>query len=196
MTNPELSDLQRRRHHRHQALQRQVAAQRRADDPGQPAVLPRGYDVDFTNPTGSHGLSGRRQHDRQVRDQAERQLRPAVGHHGGRATSTCSRARTRTLTMNGPGNVYGGVNAAGGATRRSATRRWSSSRATASASTTRRCSISACRRASRSAAEHSRLKLMLDLFNVFNVSDGPDLLERQREPGRRRPRRPRSSRRG
>ena len=50
---------------------------------------------------------------------------------------------TRTLTINGPGNVYGGINAAGAATTISYTTLEFQSRATASDSATPGCSISA-----------------------------------------------------
>ena len=150
MTNPNYQVYNGARHHRHQALQQQVAARRRGDDSGQPATTSPEGSVDFSATRPAASLPGRRQHHRQVRDQVERELRPALGLPGGgqlqhvpgrrahpdrsTARATCTAASTRRAP-----------------TRRSATRRWSSSRATASASAPRRCSTWACRRGCRSA---------------------------------------------
>ena len=91
----------------------------------------------------------------------------------------------RTLTMNGPGNVYGGVNAAGAATTISYTTLEFQDRATASGSATRRCSTWACRRVF--ASDRANVPGQADGGPVQRVQRqrGPDLLERQREPGGR-----------
>ncbi len=74
----------------------------------------------------------------------------------------------RTLTMNGPGNVYGGVNAAGGDTTISYATLEFQPRNGFRFDDTKMLDIGVQK--GFSMTDHFRVKLMLDLFNVFNES--------------------------
>jgi hypothetical protein len=77
---------------------------------------------------------------------------------------------TRTLTMNGPGNVYGGVNAAGADTTISYATLEFQPRDSFRFNDTRMLDIGVQKGISLGRDERFRVKLMLDLFNVFNES--------------------------
>jgi len=77
---------------------------------------------------------------------------------------------TRTLTMDGPGSVYGGVNAAGAATTISYTELEFQSRAGTRFGDTKMLDLGLQKSVSLG-SERYRLKLLVDLFNVFNTSN-------------------------
>jgi hypothetical protein len=76
----------------------------------------------------------------------------------------------RTLTMNGPGAVYGGVNASGGDTTISYATLEFQPRDSVRFDDTKMLDIGLQKGFSVGAADRFRVKLMLDLFNVFNES--------------------------
>ena len=177
---PELPGLQRRRHHRHQALQRQVAAHRRADDPGQPAVLPGGF-----------GRLHQPDRAQVYRDGVSTLAKYVIKLNG-------SYDLPWGIMVAGNFNMFQGAHAdaddqrAGQRLRRrqclrrrrrrSATRRWSSrTRNGVPLRATPRCSTWACRRPSRSAVA---IQAEVDGGPVQRVQHqhGPDLLEQQRQP--------------
>ena len=77
---------------------------------------------------------------------------------------------TRTLTMNGPGNVYGGVNATGGDTTISYATLEFQPRNSFRFEDTKMLDLGLQKSVSLGSASRYRVKLMLDLFNVFNAS--------------------------
>ena len=78
---------------------------------------------------------------------------------------------TRTLTMNGPGNVYGGINAAGADTTISYSTLEFQDRNGFRFGDTKMLDLGLQKRFSVGPAERYKLQLMLDLFNVFNVNE-------------------------
>jgi Carboxypeptidase regulatory-like domain len=77
---------------------------------------------------------------------------------------------TRTLLINGPGNVYGGVNAAGADTTISYTELEFQSRAGARFGDTKMLDLGLQKSVSLG-SDRYKLKLLVDLFNVFNTSN-------------------------
>jgi hypothetical protein len=77
---------------------------------------------------------------------------------------------TRTLTVNGPGNVYGGVNAAGADTTISYTTLEFQDRDGFRFGATKMLDLGLQKKFALGPSSHYRLDLMLDLFNVFNVN--------------------------
>jgi hypothetical protein len=78
---------------------------------------------------------------------------------------------TRTLTVNGPGNVYGGVNASGTATTIAYNTLEFQPRDGFRFGDTKMLDLGLQKRFSVGPAQRYRLELMADLFNVFNVSE-------------------------
>lgn len=78
---------------------------------------------------------------------------------------------TRTLTIDGPGNVYGGVNAAGAATTISYSTLEFQSRDAFRFGDTKMLDLGFQKALSLGGGERYKVKVMLDLFNVFNVSE-------------------------
>jgi hypothetical protein len=78
---------------------------------------------------------------------------------------------TRTLTINGPGNVYGGVNASGGDTTISYSTLEFQPRNRFRFGDTKMLDLGVQKQFSLGPAERYRVQFMLDLFNVFNVSE-------------------------
>lgn len=76
----------------------------------------------------------------------------------------------RTLTMNGPGNVYGGVNAAGGDTTISYATLEFQDRDGFRFGDTKMLDLGLQKSVSLGQGERFRIKLLVDLFNVFNES--------------------------
>ena len=76
----------------------------------------------------------------------------------------------RTLTMNGPGNVYGGVNAAGAATTISYSTLEFQPRDAFRFEDTKMLDLGVTKSFSFGSNERFRLKLMADLFNVFHIN--------------------------
>jgi hypothetical protein len=77
----------------------------------------------------------------------------------------------RTLTMNGPGNVYGGLNAAGAATTISYTTLEFQPRDSFRFGDTKMLDLGLQKAFSFGSNERLRFKLMVDLFNVFNINE-------------------------
>ena len=82
-----------------------------ADAADQPAVLP-GRIGDVHQPDRP-GVPGWLQHYREVQRESSAAATPCRGTSAPRRTSTRYRARVAPSTINGPGAIYGGVNAAG-----------------------------------------------------------------------------------
>ncbi len=101
---------------------------------------------------------------------------------------------TRTLTMNGPGNVYGGVNATGAATTISYTTLEFQERNEFRFEDTKMLDLGV-QKVFAMGIERYKLELMADLFNVFNVNRSWPT-RATTSAWRIRQRRPRSSRRG
>jgi hypothetical protein len=78
---------------------------------------------------------------------------------------------SRTLTMNGPGNVYGGVNASGADTTISYSTLEFQSRDGFRFGDTKMLDLGIQKKFSIGPAERYKLQLMLDVFNVFNVNE-------------------------
>jgi hypothetical protein len=78
---------------------------------------------------------------------------------------------TRTLTINGPGNVYGGVNAAGADTTISYSTLEFQPRNGFRFGATKMLDLGLQKKVALGPGDRLRLQLMLDLFNVFNVNE-------------------------
>jgi hypothetical protein len=77
---------------------------------------------------------------------------------------------TRTLTINGPGNVYGGVNAAGNATTISRSTVEFQPRDAERFEDTKMLDLGVQKEFTLGAGERYKARLMVDLFNVFNAN--------------------------
>jgi hypothetical protein len=77
----------------------------------------------------------------------------------------------RVMTMNGPGNVYGGVNAAGAATTLSYTQLEYEPRGTTRFGDTKLLDLGLQKSFNFGAGERYRLKVVLDAFNVLNTAE-------------------------